>query len=97
MRNKIDMVDFHPSIVLFDTKTRVAETIEISVDPPEEVFKMEKVEIEKERNEKLDAFISGLDQPKEIALSFEDNLIAYIKQNNIDKDVAQIALSSLGR
>jgi hypothetical protein len=97
MRNKVDMIDHEPYIVLFDTETKIHEKIYIPIAPASKVFRMEKVFVEQERNEKLEAFVSGLSEQKEISLSFEDNLRKYLKDNNIEQSVTKIALRSFGR
>lgn len=95
MRNKIDMIDHKPYVVLFDTDTRLHKKIYIPIEPAEKVFDMRKVTIEKERDENLDAFVSGLSEHKEMSLSIEDNLNHYIKNNKVDKSVVDIIMRSL--
>ena len=79
---------------MFDTETRKHQQIFIPIEPAETVFRMDKVAVEKARNENLESFISGLSQQKEIGLLFEDNLIAYAQENNIEKDVMDIIYES---
>lgn len=95
MRNKIDMIDYKPYMIIFDTNTKQHERIYFPIEPASKVFRMEKVAEEKERDEKLEAFVSGLSSQKELSLSFEDNLIKYIAENHVDEGVARIALDSL--
>lgn len=96
MRNKVDQVNHKPIIVLYDTDTKKGEKIYIPIEDAETVFRMEKVEVEKERNEQLEAFVNGIsDGGKEVSLEFEDNLRSQIEKDGIDQEVAEIALNSL--
>lgn len=88
MRNKIDMVDHKPYVIIFDTNTKTYKQIFIPIEPAEKVFRMEKVVVEKERNENLESFVEGLSQQKEVGLLFEDNLREYEKENNIEQEVS---------
>lgn len=95
MRNKIDMVEHKPYVVIFDTETKEHEKVYIPIKPAEEVFKMDKAIEEKEKNQELEAFVSGLSTNKEMDLKFEDNLAAYIRENQIPDEISSIAINSL--
>lgn len=90
MRSKIDQVDHRPFIVLFDTDTKKHKQIFIPIEPVGKVFRIEKVEVEKERNTNLESFVSGLSQQKEVGLVFEDNLQAFAKENSSDPEMPEI-------
>jgi len=90
MRSSITQMEHHPSIVLLDTGTMLFNTIPIPIQPPEEVFEMERVMKEKERDEKITAFISGLSDQKEIGLSFESNLNAHFRENKTKQEIIDI-------
>lgn len=90
MRNKIDQIDHKPFIILFNTDTKEYEKIMIPIEPAEKVFNIEKAVREKEKNENLDAFISGLSEHKEVGLKFEDNLNSYLDENNIEQPIRNI-------
>lgn len=87
MRNSIALVNHKPFVVLFDTETKAYKQIFIPIEPEDKVFRMEKVIVEKERNENLESFVTGLSQQKEVGFLFEDNLKAYAKENNIEDEV----------
>ena len=95
MRNKIDMVEHKPYVVIFDTETKEHEKVYIPIKPAEEVFKMDKAIEEKEKNQELEAFVSGLSTNKEMDLKFEDNLAAYIRENQVPDEISSIAINSL--
>jgi exonuclease SbcD len=94
MRSTIAQIDHKPFVVLFDTETKKYKQIFIPIEPSEKVFRIEKVEIEKERNESLESFVAGLSQQKEIGLLFEDNLNQFAKENSIEPEVMEIIYAS---
>ena len=97
MRNSISLVNHQPFVVVYDTEIREYEKVFIPIEPSEKVFRMEKVAAEKERNESLDSFISGLSEQKEIGLLFEDNLRSYAEQNNISNEIMNEIYESFGK
>ena len=94
MRNSIALLDHQPFVVVYNTNNRIHEQVFIPIEPSDKVFRVEKVEGEKARNENLNAFVSGLSDQKETGLVFEDNLLAYAKENNIGADVMDIIYGS---
>ena len=90
MRSNISQVDHQPTIAIFDTDTKQYQLIPIPIEPPEKVFKMEKLEREKIKNEKLEAFVKGLSEHKSMSMSFMDNLDAYMNKNDIDNGIRNI-------
>lgn len=94
MRNSVALLNHQPVVVVYNTKTRMYEQVFIPIETADKVFRVEKVEAEKERNQNLEAFVSGLSDQKEVGLLFEDNLIAFSKENNIGSDVMNIIYDS---
>ena len=91
MRSSINQIDHIPTLVFFDTDNPEGwYNIDIPIKHVKEVFNMETVIKTQERDEKLDAFVSGLSENKEMGLSFGDNLSAYMKENKIDSAVKDI-------
>lgn len=96
MRNSIIQVQHRPCVALFDTRNvSKGKFIDIPIEPPETVFKMEEVMKTKERDEKLESFVEGLSTHKEMGLSFEDNLNAYMKTNKVDSHIQDIIKESM--
>jgi hypothetical protein len=62
MRANIDQDDHEPAVVIYDTDTRTIKTVKLDVAPASEVFDLGVVEIERERNAELDAFIEQIGQ-----------------------------------
>lgn len=91
MRSTIGQIEHKPHVVIFDTENPSAfEIIPFPIAPASEVFNFEEIVAKEERNEKLDTFVNGLSDHKEMGLSFEDNLTMYIKKNGIDNDIYEL-------
>jgi hypothetical protein len=90
MHSSIAQIEHQPKIIIFDTDTREYEMINVPIQPAEKVFRLDDVIKEKEKDEKLQAFVAGLSEQKEMSLSFEDNLNIYAKENKIDSDIMSI-------
>jgi DNA repair exonuclease SbcCD nuclease subunit len=90
LRSTSDQIDHKPFIILYDTETRSCEKIMVPIKSAKTVFELDKVAEEKERDEKIDAFVSGLSEHKEMGLSFGDSLTSFYKENNISKEVIGI-------
>ncbi len=96
-------LDHIPRIVLFDTDTKGYEIIDIPVKPISEVFDLSKIEEKEERKKKFDAFIKELKElpqfqliggSKDRNITFQDRLLAYIKQNEISDDIKDIIMEA---
>lgn len=90
MRNTTGTVDHHPAVAVFDTETRTADIIDLDYKPIADVMQIDKVEVEKERNQKRDEFEADLKSAQEIKLSFVDALDDYILTNLVDPAIHKI-------
>ena len=90
MRSTIAQKNHIPKIVLYDTDTRKYKIIPIPIRPIEEVMNLKAVEIEKQTNEKLAAFVKGLSDYRETGLDFMRNLKKRIKEDSISKDIQDL-------
>ena len=91
MRSSIDQADHNPVIHIFDTKDPLkTKMIHVPCEPSENIFKFETVVKDKERNEKLEAFVSGLTLQKEMGLDFENDLVTYESSNKIEDFLIKI-------
>jgi hypothetical protein len=77
-------------VIVFDIDSISYQEVFVPIEEPEKVFRMEKVMKDKERNEELDAFVSGLSEHKEMGLSFSDDLSNYLKVNGIKDSIKNI-------
>jgi DNA repair exonuclease SbcCD nuclease subunit len=95
MRSTIAQVNHHPAVVLYDSRTKTIDIIDLEVEPIENVMCVEKAEKEKEKNAQLDAFVSSLKdaelkEGQAIKLDFVGALDDYITENCIEESVADI-------
>lgn len=90
LRSKTDQLEHRPFIVIYDTDSQEYEQVFIPIEPAEKIFNLEKVVKEKEKNENLASFVTGLSESKEIGLKFEDNLNGYLNENNVGTEVREI-------
>ena len=82
MRSSTAQYDHKPAVAIYDTDTKDLSIIELPFAPAERVFAVEKVEAEKERNDKLDLFINVLQKDEGTSkLDFTANLAAFMERN----------------
>jgi len=91
MRSNIGQVDHKPGIVVFDTKNRSMEEIQIPIKDFYDVMNMQTAIQSKERDQEMEAFIATLSGDNEISgLDFTNNLARYVKENKVPKAVKSI-------
>jgi len=90
MRINRDQINHKPCFVIYNTNTRTYKIHYIPIQPAEEVFDMQKIGVEKERDEKLAAFVDGLVEGAELGLDFAENLRQVLKKNNVEQEVRDI-------
>lgn len=75
MRMKSDQINHHPCVYIIDTAERKVEKKLIPIFAAEDVFDLEKVKKEKERDEKIEAFVAKLkESDKPLDLDFAEAL-----------------------
>ena len=87
-RQSAAQIDFKPCVYLWYAKTNTVEPVYIPVE--EGVVSREHIEKVTQRDERLDAFISKLDDNWDIGISFEENLKRFLQKNKINKHVKRI-------
>ena len=87
-RHKADQMDHKPCVYLWYAKTNTVEPVYLPIQ--QGVISREHIECIKERDDRIDAFISKLDDDWEADISFEENLERFEKKNNIRQSVIQI-------
>ena len=90
MRTTKAQVNHKPCYVIYDTDKQTYKVHYIPIQPAEEVFDMQKIEVEKERDEKLIAFVDGLIDREDMDLSFDMNLDTILKKNKVSKEIVTI-------
>jgi len=89
LRSTIDQIDHHPVVYVFDTITAVLERHWVPCEPFDQVFDMAKVSAEKERDEKMEAFVDKLTgETKLEGLNFIKNMHDFVESNKEEIDDA---------
>ena len=87
-RQTAAQADHKPCVFLWDSKSNEVEKVYVPIE--QNVISREHIEKVKERDERLESFISKLDNNVELSISFKNNLRNHIAVNNVDKDVIKI-------
>ena len=91
MRSSIDQIDHEPYVYIYNTESKDAKPIIVPVKPISEVMRVDEAQQEKERNEKLEAFVEGLRDESEIeGLDFIKNLDEYISSTELSQEIKDI-------
>jgi DNA repair exonuclease SbcCD nuclease subunit len=93
MRSTIAQIDHVPKAYIVElSKNEISDVVEVYIpfQPADEVFKIDDIIAEKEKDANLKAYIEGLKSHKAQDLQFEDELSDYLKENNIEKSVVDI-------
>jgi len=97
MRTTITQRDHKPMVYIVDMDTNEVTKHEVPIRPIDEVMNLELADEIKERNEDLEAFMSGLSSNYDAELSFEKNLTSLMKTNETSKEIRSIAENIIGR
>ena len=97
MRTTIAQRDHEPCVYIVDFETNEVIQHKIPIRPIAEVMNLELADELKERNEALEAFMTGLSSEYKVDLSFEDNLTNLMKANEVSREVQGIAYTMVGK
>jgi len=92
MRSTIDQIHHIPCIYIYDTVGRTVEKHEVHpLAPITEVLRVDQAAEEKERNEKLEAFVEGVRKDVQIeGLDFKHNIDSYLKSHRVKPSVRKL-------
>lgn len=88
-----DQKDFKPRVFLWYADTNTVEPVYLPIE--KDVISSEHLEVKKERNERIDSFVSTLDTDWKAKLSFEENLEKLKNKNKIRSAVMSIIYEAL--
>lgn len=88
MRTTASQADFKPSVYLWYADTNTMERVFVPIE--KNVICRDHIDSVEERDERLEAFISRLDNNIEISVSYRENIKAYLAKNKISKAVTDI-------
>jgi len=91
MRARADQLNHKPICYIVDSDSNILEKFSIPINDYKSVLCVDKVDEEKERNEKLEEYIEELNSDVEIAgLDFKKNMIVFLKENCIESGVSEL-------
>jgi DNA repair exonuclease SbcCD nuclease subunit len=82
-----------PRVYLYNAESNTVEPVFIPIE--ENVITREHLEKEEQRNERIESFVSQLNEKWKASMSFEDNLERFEKKNQVRKSVMNIVYQSL--
>lgn len=95
MRQDADQVDFEPRVYLWYAETNEVKPVFLPILPGN--VTREHLEKNKEREDRIEAFISTLDTDFSSSLSFEKNLEQFLQKNSIRSSVKDIIYKAVER
>ena len=93
LRSNIDQIHHVPIVYIYDTETKELVPNTVPCELFDKVFDMTKVEAEKEKNEKMEAFVNRVTKGAKVeGLDFIKNLHTFVERNKeeIDDDTQAI-------
>jgi DNA repair exonuclease SbcCD nuclease subunit len=96
-RQDADQLNHRPRVYLWYAETNTVEPIYLPIAPGNEVISREHIEVVKQRNERLDAFVSTLNTDWEASVGFEENLKIFENTNQVRQSVMNIVYKAMER
>lgn len=93
MRTTADQINYKPCVWLWYAETNTVVPVYLPIE--KDVISREHLDIQEQRDNRIDSFISRLDTDWKASLSFEDNLTIFEKENKVRKSVMDIIYKSL--
>lgn len=93
MRTTADQINYKPCVWLWYAETNTVVPVYLPIET--DVISRSHLQVQEERDNRIDSFISRLDTDWKASLSFEDNLAIFEKENFVRKSVMNIVYSSL--
>jgi DNA repair exonuclease SbcCD nuclease subunit len=93
MRMDADQINHKPSVYLWYAEDNTVQRVHLPIQ--ENVISREHIDVKAQRDKRIDAFVSRLDDDWEAKMSFEDNLEIFFTTNKIDEKIKQIIYKSL--
>ena len=92
-RQKADQIDHRPCVYLWYAETNTVKPVYLPIE--QDVITREHITRQEQRDERIDAFISRLDDDWKAAVSFEENLERFAKANRIRTSVMDIVTNAI--
>jgi len=92
-RQKVNEADYKPSIYLWYAEDNSVERVHLPIQ--ENVISREHIDIKEQRDQRIMAFVSRLNNDWQAEVSFEENLEIFKKKNKINDSVMDIIYKAL--
>ncbi len=92
-RQAADQIDFRPRVALWYASDNSIEWEYLPIE--KDVISREHIDVIQKRDERIDAFISKLNDDWQAELSFEENLKRFLQVNDVRKSVKHIIYKSI--
>ena len=93
MRNSADQINYKPAVWLYYADTNTVKPVYLPIK--EGVISREHIEINNERNERIDAFIAKTKTNFKLTMNFEQNVVRFFGKNKTKKKVKSIILNHM--
>lgn len=92
-RQTADQIDFEPAVFLWYAEQNEVKRVVLPYE--KSVVSREHIELVKERNDRINAFVSRLDTEWDAAISFEENIEIFMSKNPIRSEVKELIYKAL--
>jgi len=92
-RQTAAQIDFQPRVALWYADTNTIEWVNLPI--AENAITREHIEVKERRDERIDAFISRLDNDWKAGMSFTENLEAFFNKNNTREPIKEIIYKAI--
>ena len=92
-RMTADQQDYKPGVWLWYAEDNTVVPAYIPIE--EGVISREHLEVKEQRDGRIDAFVSTLNEEWEAEMSFEDNIEVWRQANNVEREVMQIVYAAI--
>ena len=92
-RQTADQADYKPRVALWYAEDNTIEWVYLPIQ--EGVISREHIEVKEQRDKRIEAFVSQLNNEWEIGLSFEKNLEKFKEVNKVDNDTMNIIYKAI--
>jgi len=88
LRITADQADYQPRCYLYYSDNNEVKPVNIPIE--KNVHTREHIDVKKERDERIEAYIEKMNQSWEVGLSFQKNLEAFFRENKTPKKVKEV-------
>jgi len=88
-----DQEDHKPRVYLWKAKTNEVEPVYFPID--KKAVSREHIDTVKDRDNRIDSFVSRLSDDYEVGLSFENNLTEFFDKNKVKRKTREVVMEAV--